>query len=179
MLNESDIRPGVRVTGLLGVRNGLGGLITGLRRDRIGGIAEYDVHWDDGTASVYGSLLSCQLEGTAVNPPETNKPLTDAELYVGMRVKCISSGSRLCGKTGYIKELDLSSCADRITLSWDDGAVDNIGWTFAESFCRLDDTPPTLKRPYPDGCNCRKCNGKNPYAEPNQKDGSYLCYECR
>jgi len=26
---------------------------------------------------------------------------------------------------------------------------------------------------------CKKCNAKNDYAEPNQKDGSYVCFECR
>lgn len=30
-----------------------------------------------------------------------------------------------------------------------------------------------------EGCVCRKCNSKNEYAEPNQKDGTYVCYECR
>ena len=29
------------------------------------------------------------------------------------------------------------------------------------------------------GCVCRRCNSKNPHAEPNQADGSYLCFECR
>lgn len=28
-------------------------------------------------------------------------------------------------------------------------------------------------------CVCRKCNAKNEYANPNQPDGSYVCYECR
>lgn len=29
------------------------------------------------------------------------------------------------------------------------------------------------------GCVCKRCNQKNEYAAANQKDGSYLCYECR
>lgn len=29
------------------------------------------------------------------------------------------------------------------------------------------------------GHNCRSCNSRNDYAEANQEDGSYLCYECR
>ncbi len=29
------------------------------------------------------------------------------------------------------------------------------------------------------GCNCKKCNMKNEFAEPNQKDGTYVCYMCR
>ena len=26
---------------------------------------------------------------------------------------------------------------------------------------------------------CRRCNSENPYAEANQKDGTYVCFECR
>jgi hypothetical protein len=37
--------------------------------------------------------------------------------------------------------------------------------------------PPTEAPP--GGCNCRKCNQNNPYAAPNRKDGSYVCYTCR
>jgi hypothetical protein len=29
------------------------------------------------------------------------------------------------------------------------------------------------------GHNCRSCNSRNDYAEANQEDGSYLCYDCR
>ena len=29
------------------------------------------------------------------------------------------------------------------------------------------------------GCCCKRCGSRNEYAEPNQKDGSYFCYECR
>jgi hypothetical protein len=29
------------------------------------------------------------------------------------------------------------------------------------------------------GCNCTKCNQNNPYAAPNRKDGTYVCYGCR
>lgn len=28
-------------------------------------------------------------------------------------------------------------------------------------------------------CVCKKCNSMNVHAEPNQKDGTYVCYECR
>lgn len=27
--------------------------------------------------------------------------------------------------------------------------------------------------------NCKKCNMQNPWAEANQKDGTYLCFSCR
>ncbi len=29
------------------------------------------------------------------------------------------------------------------------------------------------------GCVCRRCNARNEYAVSNQKDGSYICFECR
>jgi hypothetical protein len=31
----------------------------------------------------------------------------------------------------------------------------------------------------PDGMFCRKCQTFQQYAEPNQEDGSFLCYSCR
>ncbi len=30
-----------------------------------------------------------------------------------------------------------------------------------------------------DGCTCKKCKEHYPYAEPNQKDGTLVCYACR
>lgn len=30
-----------------------------------------------------------------------------------------------------------------------------------------------------DGCSCKKCKEHYPYAEPNQKDGTLICYACR
>lgn len=30
-----------------------------------------------------------------------------------------------------------------------------------------------------DGCNCKKCKEYFPYAEPNQEDGTLICYACR
>lgn len=37
-----------------------------------------------------------------------------------------------------------------------------------------------LTRPsHPNGCVCKKCNSGNPFAEPNQADGTYICFECR
>lgn len=30
-----------------------------------------------------------------------------------------------------------------------------------------------------DGMHCKKCNEKNDYADPNQPDGTYVCYGCR
>ena len=30
-----------------------------------------------------------------------------------------------------------------------------------------------------DGCTCKKCKELYPYAEPNQDDGTLICYKCR
>lgn len=30
-----------------------------------------------------------------------------------------------------------------------------------------------------DGCRCTKCGNFYPYAEPNQEDGTLICYSCR
>lgn len=32
---------------------------------------------------------------------------------------------------------------------------------------------------YPDGMFCQKCKNWYPFAEPNQTDGSLVCYSCR
>ena len=34
-------------------------------------------------------------------------------------------------------------------------------------------------RKHPDGMYCRKCQNFYQYAEPNQPDGTLLCYSCR
>ncbi len=33
--------------------------------------------------------------------------------------------------------------------------------------------------PSNNGCVCHRCNARNEYAAPNQKDGTYICFECR
>lgn len=35
------------------------------------------------------------------------------------------------------------------------------------------------KKKKSDGCNCKKCKEFFPYAEPNQEDGTLICYACR
>ena len=35
------------------------------------------------------------------------------------------------------------------------------------------------KRQYPDGLICKKCKNFFGFAEPNQSDGSLICYSCR
>lgn len=39
--------------------------------------------------------------------------------------------------------------------------------------------PEIVKVTKHDGCTCKKCKEFFPYAEPNQEDGSLICYACR
>jgi len=39
--------------------------------------------------------------------------------------------------------------------------------------------PVEEKKENSDGCTCRKCKEFYPYAEPNQDDGTLVCYGCR
>lgn len=39
--------------------------------------------------------------------------------------------------------------------------------------------PVEEKKKNSDGCTCRKCKEFFPYAEPNQDDGTLICYGCR
>jgi hypothetical protein len=38
---------------------------------------------------------------------------------------------------------------------------------------------PEAKKENKEGCNCKKCKEYFPYAEPNQDDGTLICYACR
>lgn len=54
-------------------------------------------------------------------------------------------------------------------------AQNTDGWTtFTFKF---GDGP--AKAPGKTGHNCKRCNSRNDYAEANQGDGSYICWECR
>jgi hypothetical protein len=37
----------------------------------------------------------------------------------------------------------------------------------------------TEKKKDRDGCDCKKCKEFYPYSEPNQEDGTLICYACR
>jgi hypothetical protein len=47
------------------------------------------------------------------------------------------------------------------------------------SIRRNDDYPVIVKRSRKNGCTCKACGEIYPYAEPNQKDGSFKCWSCR
>jgi hypothetical protein len=38
---------------------------------------------------------------------------------------------------------------------------------------------PSEKKKDKDGCTCKNCKEFYPYAEPNQEDGTLICYGCR
>lgn len=58
---------------------------------------------------------------------------------------------------GHVKNLDFLSLVDRLEM-------------FLET---------RRKRRHPDGMLCTKCNSFYEFAEPNQEDGSLICYSCR
>lgn len=47
------------------------------------------------------------------------------------------------------------------------------------SFSDPDVENPVEKKKDSEGCACKKCLELYPYAEPNQEDGTLICYACR
>jgi hypothetical protein len=43
----------------------------------------------------------------------------------------------------------------------------------------LNGEAPVQAKKKSDGCSCKKCKDYSKYAEPNQEDGSFICYRCR
>lgn len=66
-----------------------------------------------------------------------------------------------------------TECA--IGESWMLGASVDVNLEFDFNF----PPAPALIPKKSDGCTCEKCKELFPYAEPNQKDGSFKCYSCR
>ncbi len=58
---------------------------------------------------------------------------------------------------------------------------EQINFDFVEDIAPepTDDYPVIVKRRTKNGCTCKKCGEIYPYAEPNQKDGSFKCWSCR
>jgi hypothetical protein len=42
-----------------------------------------------------------------------------------------------------------------------------------------EETAPLEKKKDSDGCSCKICKELYPYAEPNQEDGTLICWSCR
>jgi hypothetical protein len=65
-------------------------------------------------------------------------------------------------------------CSTGGTITLSTGACPQI------SFDDIDlAVPVEEKKKDSDGCNCKKCREFFPYAEPNQDDGTLICYGCR
>jgi len=43
----------------------------------------------------------------------------------------------------------------------------------------LTDGEQIIKNNSANGCTCRKCGNFNEYAEPNQQDGTFVCFGCK
>jgi hypothetical protein len=50
------------------------------------------------------------------------------------------------------------------------------GWGYISA---IPTEPEAKKKDNRDGCDCKKCKEFFPYAEPNQEDGTLICYRCR
>lgn len=50
------------------------------------------------------------------------------------------------------------------------------GWFYGISIPPLEEKAVVKPK---DGCQCKKCLEMYPYAEPNQEDGSLICWACR
>lgn len=62
------------------------------------------------------------------------------------------------------------------TIVWT-GTISGGSWSIPIS--STFDPAPEAKKENKDGCNCKKCKEFYPYAEPNQDDGTLICYSCR
>lgn len=61
-------------------------------------------------------------------------------------------------------------------ITWTITTGSSGGWTVT---IPSDIKPESKKKSNKDGCDCKKCKEFYPYAEPNQDDGTLLCYRCR
>lgn len=65
-------------------------------------------------------------------------------------------------------------------LSWTVKEKEEVNIDLLSLLDRLEFYYLNLRRKnYPDGMFCRKCRSFYKYAEPNQPDGTLLCYSCR
>ena len=105
-----------------------------------------------------GSIFILRLYGNQPMPPVVDK----------------THRYQLIGLVG--KEMDLHL--------WDDYNKEwNVGhsWTVREgvAFRVLLGTAQTSVASAVSGCHCSKCNNHFPFAEPNQADGTLICWNCR
>lgn len=53
------------------------------------------------------------------------------------------------------------------------------GWGYISTIPAPTEEAEAKKKDNRDGCDCKKCKEFYPYAEPNQEDGTLICYRCR
>lgn len=92
----------------------------------------------------------------------------------------LTGGSGNC--SGGVQGTNGPSCAPgSITLP--PGASITIPYTSNGWFYNIVIEPPKKKelkiKDGRDGCQCKKCLEMYPYAEPNQEDGTLICFSCR
>jgi len=77
--------------------------------------------------------------------------------------------------SGRFRETRLSFLCDQDNLEWNPG----YSWTLnhpSKIKLLLNNKTNQINT---SGCICHKCKSLNIYAEANQKDGTYICFECR
>lgn len=57
--------------------------------------------------------------------------------------------------------------------------VQTVTWFGPNPFTDPVPAVPAVPQKKSDGCFCKKCKEFYPYAEPNQQDGTLICYGCR
>lgn len=63
-------------------------------------------------------------------------------------------------------------------VQWISATVPIGGWGYIGTI-NLEPEAKSKKKDDRDGCDCKKCKEFYPYAEPNQDDGTLICYRCR
>ena len=83
---------------------------------------------------------------------------------------------------------DLNNMHQTVEMSDEQGELDDEFWMLGECFEFENDAEACSvphreqsKEPkrYENGCHCIRCGELYPQAEPNQPDGTLICYSCR
>jgi hypothetical protein len=87
---------------------------------------------------------------------------------------CAGSGTGITIPNGGWYTISGGTCSTNSTIIIDPNGKIQI------SFDDIDlAVPVEEKEDNSDGCTCKKCQEFFPYAEPNQEDGTLVCYGCR
>lgn len=68
-------------------------------------------------------------------------------------------------------------------LTWNPNMITYVnvgqGWYTAGGDLTGEATQTVAKKKDKSGCSCKKCKDFNNFAEPNQDDGTFICWSCR